>query len=351
MERFNQLPEGMLDLVRAPAAAAPAGVKLKRVDRKQYENHPLVKLVREYIPNRKPAGKKHRRQLSARTVDEYLGVIGIGLAYNDLLMPLRAATTPSRYNAVRAALDLMLEALDQIRAWAAGQGLSLDTLFGVRVEGLREELATVLSPEATPQPKLPLSSDEWGTIIEEISKKEPPPLRDVYLALLVSGLRANDLLRISRREAEEAVQRGQTVITQKGGYGRTWTPEASALEPLRRLLRVPGWNYVRDLVVEGPPIDDVLALRSAYTRIYRGLQDRINAIAALPEFHGTHTFRRTLAVAMLRKHVPPHVIQTTLGHKRPETTQHYTGEAPADDVRAGVGAVMDDLLHRRKRPT
>lgn len=342
---FNSLPADLLELVQAPASPVSAGQHLKRVDRKQYENHPLVVLVRAYAAKRAGGGRaRSRRELAARTLEEYLGVISIGLAYGDLLVPLRAAATSSRFNTVAAALELTREAVAQIQG--AAQGRDFNSLFGVRVDNLRDELEAVKGPKTVAQPKLSLSAEEWGAIIRLVAAHEKPPLRDVYLTLLVSGLRANDLLRVKRAEAEEVVQRGRTIIQQKGGRERPWTPEAAAIEPLRRLLGIRGWRYIRDLLVPDAPIEDVRALRAAYTRLYRGLQERIASAANLPEFHGTHTFRRTLAVQMLRKKVPPHVIQTTLGHKRPETTQRYTGEAPAEEVQDGIGSVMDEVLRR-----
>jgi integrase len=306
------------------AVASTPPTTHQRIPRHTYDDHPLIVAVRQY-----------NKTLQPRTLDEYVGILSAGIAAGDLLVPLRASHTSSRFYAVRAALRFAVKAVEEYRPVLAAHGV-VDTLsfYGLDVERLLERTSG-WKPKPSQPVRREITEAEWTLFGRAIQEHLRPPLRDVCLVVVQGDLRASDVLRITRPVAESVVQTGRAITTQKGGRKRTWDAEPIVRQALHRLLRLPGWTTLCDLVVRPEeiqePHDAVRLSRTAYGRVYRALASLTTHVKEL-DFHGTHTFRRALATKLVRGRAPDRVIQKALGHANVATTQLYTGGASPDEV-------------------
>lgn len=334
------------------AAAAAASTHARRsVLRRKYAAHPLVLVVQEHNAWRK-RGNENERPIAPRSLAEYTGILMAGLEAGDLCAPLRTARTSSHFHVVRAAIRFVADAVEWKRPLITEHGITdLSGFYGVNVDGLKERTDRK-GPKTVQSKKLPLAEAEWKEIVAVIHKHMQPPLRDVCLVLSQGDLRANDVLRITQEVASQIATRGMAITIQKGERQRVWKAEPEARAALSRLLqsKVP-WRTLCDLIVRPNELegksDEVRLIRTAYSRIYTALKDLVRE-AGLPDFHGTHAFRRTLAVNMVRNKAPDRVIQASLGHANLSTTQIYTGGASPEEVEEYRSVVRERVFGGRK---
>ncbi len=298
---------------------------MSRVSRARYRDHPLMLVLRVHL-------EAHRdgdgRPLTARTVEEYLGVARLGLAAGDLLEPLRRATNRGRYLNVRKAYKHIVRAAQAVQARAQA-GQSADARLGIQVLDLMERAEKVERPPNRPvaRPTMPL--DEWQAILAGI-KKLPAAERDSLFVLLRSGLRINDWFGVTRRQAREAATRGRTVIRQKGDRLRPWEVGDSVQARISSLLAVPKqWSTIRDLYGSDYP--------KAYHAVRVILRDLAVSIGIADR--APHRYRHALATRMRAEKIPLDVIQATLGHESIETTKIYVDEVPPEEIRDALNKV------------
>ena len=330
----DQVPEK-----EAGVAKTSAGAR-RIIQRDKYVSHPLILAVQAHNAWRK---LNNERPIASRSLAEYVGVLMAGLEAGDLCAPLRAARTASHFHVVRAAIRFAADAVEWKRPQFEKHGVTdFSGFYGINVVDLKSR-ADRKGPKAVQSKKLPLAESEWKEIVAAIHKHMQPPLRDVCLVLVQGDLRANDVLRVTREVASQIATRGMAITIQKGDRQRAWKAEPEARAALSRLLQstVP-WGILCDLVVHPDELegesDRVRLIRTAYTRIYTAMKDLAREVG-LPDFHGTHAFRRTLAMNMVRDRAPDRVIQASLGHANLSTTQIYTGGASPEEVeeyRSGV---------------
>lgn len=254
-----------------------------------------------------------------RSIVEYVRHVRRALAAGgDLAAPLRAAKSASAWQGAFAA----------VLHYAAftGQG------------DLREVLCkAVPCPKRPPRETEPVQEQDWQKAILA-AQQQPDPLRSVLEVLLMSGLRINDVLQITREAANKVIQYGSVKITQKGGRIREWAPSEDTTTPLQRLLALPEWQTLQDLIAPSH-------WKTAQNRLRKALA--IVCQNAGVAYANPHRYRHTMATEMNEQGVDPRTMQKILGHASLQTTMKYVHPS-AKRQREAVNSVLKRVLRKNK---
>jgi hypothetical protein len=139
----------------------------------------------------------------------------------------------------------------------------------------------------------------------------------VLWVVFYSGLRIGDILAITRRQAEEALRTGETVIHQKGLRGertRRWRPMSLVVPALQALVREPGWA----------------TLWSTAGTTLKG--SMCNVRAAIPEPWHPHLFRHAVASYLHAAGVSDRTIMEIGGWENLASLARYMDFVPAPMV-------------------
>lgn len=148
----------------------------------------------------------------------------------------------------------------------------------------------------------------------------PTPKRELLAIPLTLGLRANELLLLSRTAVEEAVRTGVITVQRKGAKEGE-LPVKPAVEFFRSLLKAK--RYTTTVKDEGPwtVLWQLIASteRGAYWQLRRLVTGTAKAIG-LESTWTPHTLRHAFASEMIRAGAPLSVVQRALGHASYLTT-------------------------------
>ena len=255
-----------------------------------------------------------RRRRRPATVAAYRRYLATALEANDLVAPVRAATSRSAYWVARAA----------VQAYAREAGLG-------DVEAL---LDAVPEPRRPARESVPVPEDDWRAILR-VARDLREPDRSAMELLLLSGLRIGDFMGITRGAAQEVLARGEVVITQKGGATRTWAPSSAVRDSMGRLLQNLRWQRVQDLFAK-----NASTAQNRCRRFLAYLCER-----ARVEYANPHRFRHGVATLLDESGKRLTVIQRALGHASARTTERYVHVAAREQ-----SAAMDVVAERLLRP-
>jgi integrase/recombinase XerC len=257
--------------------------------------------------------------LRDRSIVEYERHVRRALAAGgDLAAPLRAAGSASAWQGAFAA----------IVRWARFRGMG----------DVRERLRAVApAPRTAAKETEPVPEADWQRVVEAAGRLGDP-LRGVLEVLLLSGLRINDVLGVTREQASSVLAQGIVRIEQKGGRLREWAPPAEVVEPLRRLLGIAGWRVLQDLIAPPP-----LSWKTAQGR----LREVLAAVcrSAGVAYANPHRFRHTMATALNERDVDARTMQRVLGHASLQTTMRYVHPS-AKRQREAVAGVLRQVLRK-----
>lgn len=228
----------------------------------------------------------------------------------------------------REALRVALDAddrldLERINTWSASRRVVLAA--ALKRAGL-EELATSIPPA----PKAKRRDKRTPTQSEIVEMRNlygtlPHGERACVFLLLQMGLRADEVLKLPRREVEQGVQSGELSFTRKGDY-KAILPCAHAAPLLEELLESESkcgkaWKRAGEILSCGGE-------GTQYVRLYRLCKSLGNAVG----FRGLHPhlLRHAFASQMNRRGAPLTVIQKALGHADIKTTQIYVHADKSD---------------------
>jgi integrase len=245
------------------------------------------------------------RDLSERTIVNYVGFIRRGLLVGDLLGPVRDARTPSARTVAIAALAQYGEYIGDSRP--------------------AETARRLRGPRAQPRPRIALPMPAWRGILAEAGRL-PEPARSLVMLVGRSGLRYVDVSQITREQAAVAARGEPVQIVQKGGRLRIWSPSPAVQRALGNLLRRNGWRTVQEL----------LAPRGRYDTSYRAMRRLISVCCKRAGVRavGCHEFRHRVATRLHEKGWGLPEIQAVLGHRSWKTTLGYVGVSPERQARA-----------------
>lgn len=184
-----------------------------------------------------------------------------------------------------------------------------------------------------------IPSEEESRAYQAAAEGLPPGRRALALLPLATGLRAKELITLSRKVVERAADFGELKVMRKGGVEQL-LPASHAKELWRELLETKAAKLVR--LDESPlaisnegrawkttgqvlSTGDYPGVYSAFHRLIRETGER----AGLADMH-PHLLRHCFATRMARDGAPLSVIQYALGHKDIKTTLRYVHPGMAD---------------------
>lgn len=221
--------------------------------------------------------------------------------------------------------------LAALRAWAS---FTDDADLERRLKKIK------MPPANRVQPKVELQKDDWRRLVKELQQaKLPAAMRSVLLIMALRGLRSGDVLRLRRREVQEALRSGVLAYEAKGG--RRLEYDAEPIRPqLEALVETTGWERVRDLVGgDAGPRAISNKVRRALKRATKGLK--------LDGVH-PHRLRRTYATHFLKAldRDPQALIKLTkhMGWANIQTAAGYVDATDATELNAIGAKLTDDLL-------
>lgn len=203
-----------------------------------------------------------------------------------------------------------------------------------------EELIEILNDLKLPPadrltPKIPLKEAIWKKLINKIEESnEPDAIKACLYIIAVRGPRISDVLRLKRKEVEEAIRTGVLSFQAKGAkrleYGTKnfkW-----ALETLVELKRP--WRQVYEAVTaKGTMI-------SASQRLRRALRRIAEPLGLSEKDIYPHKLRRTVATQFLNKVKDVTKLQKFMGWSSVQTASSYVDH----DEREELEKVGDSLL-------
>lgn len=197
-----------------------------------------------------------------------------------------------------------------------------------------------MPPAVRVNPKQELVKDDWRRLVKELQQaKLPDTMRSVLLIMALRGLRSGDVLRLRRREVQEAVRSGVLAYEAKGG--RRLEYDAEPIRPqLEALVAVSGWERVRDLVGGDAGTRAVSnKVRRALKRATKGL--KIDGVHP-------HRLRRTYATHFLKAldRDPQALIKLTkhMGWANIQTAAGYVDATDKNELNAIGSKLTEDLL-------
>lgn len=173
--------------------------------------------------------------------------------------------------------------------------------------------------------------EDW-TALSDTIVKDKTPVGVVLLLMAATGHRIGDILRIHRRDLDEAKRTGVLLLERKGGD----------------MLEVPldgaraAWNRL-DRLWKGAPDDQVCdwvcpectggpgAGQGAYKRVQRRIKALGEDLGLQGRVH-LHRMRRTVGVRALKLTKDVHLVSQLLGHKSVSSTEEYVDELRRDDL-------------------
>lgn len=146
-----------------------------------------------------------------------------------------------------------------------------------------------------------------------------PEMRAVLLLPLKFGLRSAELLGLTRRAVERALDGGDLLVMRKGGRERLL--ECSNVRPLLEDLVSTRWDVAWQIL---SPTSE----RAAYRKLHRLVKSLGNAAGGLRP----HKLRHGFATRMVHEGASLPQVQLALDHSRPETTSRYVHPEKRDLV-------------------
>jgi len=206
-------------------------------------------------------------------------------------------------------------------------------------EKVGRELAEHVRPAHTKKKlrRFPSAADMQAFVVAASSMKMPKirVLMKLYAKL---GLRAEDLLGVTREQVEAAMKTGQLIVVVKGDKEHA-LPIKYVRDELRDLLDLPAalpkriaeqdgslwpWQRVADILSVGE------GSRSAYSELYRAVKRVATAAGLNAKDWSPHKLRHGFASGLARDGVPMIVISKLLGHEQLSTTDRYLHADSAD---------------------
>jgi len=313
------------------------GRKLPRVSRALHNDHPLMRILAEWLRDPPaPADGKKRRTYTARSIETYLDIARIGVHFGDLTYPIRGAQTIGRYRNVIKVYRIIDAVVRRLRE--VSPGAAVDDELGILVSDLMARVREIPEPSGRgTSPKIRMTGDEWERFIEAAAAIESPA-REAMIVLFTSGLRVNEWFNLDREKVREVGGGGKVVIIEKGDWRRVWEAAEEAQPVLLELAKHPRWSIVRDLFGD--------SYQQAYAKVRRIIDDL--ALDAGIRSYSIHKFRHAFAVRA-RKGASLDAVQQLLGHKVITTTKVYVEEAPPEERTAALNqAVPKGLIPERK---
>jgi site-specific recombinase XerD len=176
-------------------------------------------------------------------------------------------------------------------------------------------------------PRIP--TEDEGTAYLAAAKKLPVGIRSAVALPVLLGLRADEVLGLTRTAVSRAAATGELLVSRKGGeeqflkagpYRAVFDDlllahahsKGSTIEnPLR--LRLQKWMTVGQILSGGDR-------RSQYVALWR----RVKTCAASAGFEASpHAFRHLFATRMIKDGAPLPAVQQFLNHKNIQTTMRY----------------------------
>lgn len=172
--------------------------------------------------------------------------------------------------------------------------------------------------------------------IERVAALASPRNRALVMVALRTGLRAEELLRLSRAQVEEAISSGKLRFVRKGAK-ETELPVGHVKGYWKELLTVkaalpredfgaptaPDWNTL------GETLAGAHATYATRYNLFNRLVKKIGKRAGVPAL-SPHKLRHGFATRMHRDGAPLKVVQAALGHNHLSTTERYIHVEGAD---------------------
>lgn len=154
-----------------------------------------------------------------------------------------------------------------------------------------------LPPSKRKTPRQPLPASDWHELVRAVEESRlRPAIKAVLLIVCIRGIRVGDVLRLRRKEVEQALRTGRLVLEAKGGTRQDFTAKPM-LEGLELLAEQPGrWERVEELI--SPDTEHMR--KAARRRVHRALRRIAKGIGLDPTEIYPHRMRRTYAVEFLR---------------------------------------------------
>jgi integrase len=224
--------------------------------------------------------------------------------------------------------------LSALRSWA---NFAEDAALRRRLDSIK------LPPALRKNPKVELDRVSWRRLVKHLQDQPPSAMRSVLLIISLRGLRCGDVLRLRRREIEDALSTGLLSFEAKGSR-RLEYDAAPIREHLQDLaaqapLGNAQWQRVRDLL--GPCHDSATrAVRRSLARHAVGL--------GIEDLH-PHRLRRTYATHYIRAlDKDPQALMKLQRHMQWQSMQTAAGYVDATNAKEldAIGARMVDELMR-----
>lgn len=192
------------------------------------------------------------------------------------------------------------------------------------------------TPAAKPKERLrearSYSDADWAKLKAAVSQSAEPE-DEVLYAIMATGLRVGDVLRVDRATLRAGLRTGILNLARKGGKIQP-IPITDPL-PWARIARgcrqTDECTNIASYVAPGYPDDSVDG--AAYKRVRRRLQKLHKALGLSGRAH-THKLRRTKAVQALKATDNTVAVQQMLGHASHNSTLRYLDEPQLESVAA-----------------
>jgi site-specific recombinase XerD len=218
--------------------------------------------------------------------------------------------------------SLAASALSTFLKWAAQQGKPIQP-------NLYTALDTVHVPDRLPRP-LPIE-DVTKVLAYFASIDEPSPLdlrdRALFLCLLSTGARVNEVLQLTRRDVNRT-----SIVIQKGARPITMSLLKPVRDAISRYVETRQDDMPRLWVTMTPGITPRPLADSGVREIFR----RVAKAADVPKFT-THQLRHTAATLLFEAKVPESLISQYLGHANLDAIRGYV------DMRSRRREAMDTM--------
>lgn len=211
--------------------------------------------------------------------------------------------------------------------------------------GLVKRLGQIkLPPAVRVQAKVELDRDTWRRLVLHLQEQSATPMRSVLLIMALRGLRCGDVLRLRRRELDDALRTGTLAFEAKGGRRLEYDvgPIREHLEVLaqQRPAGRASWDRVAELLA---------ASHDSATRAVRRALARYAAALQIDDLY-PHRLRRTYATHYLRAldRDPQALIklQRHLGWASMTTAAGYVDATNAEELSQVGARLVADLLAR-----
>lgn len=182
------------------------------------------------------------------------------------------------------------------------------------------------------QTAMSFSNAEWRKLVSALEQDRQTPEAIVLLVMTVTGHRIADILRIRRRDVDEAKRTRILTLEVKGGHpiklAIDGAPDVWAL--LSRKFHARADENIAYWVSSGVNADPE-AGAAAYKRCARFLKKLCKKLNIQSRVH-LHRLRRTVAINALNMTGDLHAVQNLLGHHSLSSTLQYVDEFRTDSV-------------------